>query len=193
MSEKKPMYKKPWFIVLVALILVGYAASAVTGNSSEETQVSEETQLPEPEVTETPAAETTPEPAESASNSPLSDPNSDESIAYFVMSSTGQFIDIDKDVDDAIKRAKADQSLRLLGNILEFSFNFGQLDALDAPDAVSKEWAAALLKLEAQIDATSDLGTKFVSGEASTSQVVGALEKIRGHVNSLAKIVAKVG
>lgn len=192
MAEKKPLYKRTWFIVIVVLLLLSGIGNAIGGNDPAATESSQLETSPTPTPSETLEPDASPSPEPSQEDSPLSDPNSEESIAYFAYSATGQFLDIDKDLDDAIRRAKADQTIRLLGNILELSFNLGQLKALDAPSAAADSWAAGLVKLEASIDVTSDLGTDFAAGEATTSQITNALEKVRGQVKALAKVVAKV-
>jgi hypothetical protein len=192
MAEKKPLYKRTWFIVIVVLLLLSGVGNAIAGDDPAATESSQLETSPTPTPSETLEPEASPSPEPSQEDSPLSDPNSEESIAYFAYSATGQFLDIDKDLDDAIRRAKADQTIRLLGNILELSFNLGQLKALDAPSAVADSWAAGLVKLEASIDVASDLGTDFAAGEATTSQITNALEKVRGQVKALAKVIAKV-
>lgn len=192
MVEKKPLYKRTWFIVVVAVLLLSGIGNVVSGPGSSETNSAQEQASASPTPSKVAVIEQSPTPIASETESPLSDPNSEESLAYFAFSSTGQFIDMDKDIDDGIRRAEADQRIRLLGNILELSFNLGQLESLDAPTVVAESWTAGIQKLEASIDAASDMGTAFSAREASSTQVVNALEKVRSQINALAKVVAKV-
>ena len=201
MAEKKPLYQRTWFIVVMAILLLGVVGNALNGGSdagsgetSSQEPVAEETASTTP--TETPSPEQTPSPEASesvaAETSAPVDPDSADNVAYFVLSSIGNLKDLNKDVNDAVKRAEADESFRLLGNILEFSFNFGQLQSLTAPTQVSEKWLSGMAKLEKKIDASSDAAAEFLSGTVSTSQMVSALEKVRTQLNTLADLVGTV-
>lgn len=190
MKEKKPLYKRTWFIIVAVLLLLGGIGNALGGSSTDEPTASIE-QEPAPSGESTLEESPTPEPT--VSDSPLSDPNSVESIEYFQISTAGQVKDLNKDIDDAIGRAEADQTIRLLGNILELTFNLGQLRALDAPTDLVESWNAGLAKLESAIDVASDASTDFAADEATASQVVAALEKVRARVSALAKVAASAG
>lgn len=192
MAEKQPLYKRTWFIILVVVLILGAIGNATNGSDSGTPETVQETSEPSPTPTETASAEPSPSPSVSEDAGPLSDPDSEESIAYFIYSSTGQFKDMNKDLDDAVGRANNDQTIRLLGNILELTFNLGQLKALDAPTAVAKSWSNGLVKLEASIDAASDIATDFSSGQASLSEILGSLESVRGKINGLKKVVSNL-
>lgn len=190
MAGKQPLYKRTWFIILLVVLILGAIGNATNGSDSSSPETVQETSEPSPTPTETASAE--PSPSVSDDAGPLSDPDSEESIAYFIYSSTGQFKDMNKDLDDAVGRANNDQTIRLLGNILELTFNLGQLKALDAPTTVAKSWSDGLAKLEAAIDAASDVATDFSSGQASLSEMSGSIEQVRSKVGALAKVVSKL-
>ena len=190
LAEKKPLYKRTWFLVVAGILLISGIGNAIGGSTPSSSQSTDVEASPSTSVAEELAS--SPTPSETVEPSPTTDPNSPENVAYFISSSSGQFKDLDKDIDDAVKRAKNDQFIRLLGNILEFSFNFGQLEALEVPDAVSEAWKAGMLKLDASIEEASNAATDFAVDEASTSEVVSSLEKVRDRVNALQKIVSKL-
>jgi hypothetical protein len=133
-----------------------------------------------------------PSPTESASEEVVVDPDSQENKAYFVLSSTGQILDMNKDLDDAVRRAENSQLIRLSGNILELTFNLGQLKALDAPTAVAADWQDALLKLEASLDSISEVLSAFISDEATLSEMLNEIEGVRSLTNDLIPIVERV-
>jgi hypothetical protein len=105
-------------------------------------------------------------------------------------SSSGQFIDLEKDVSDAIERAENDQTLRLLGNVLEFAFNYGQLNALDAPTAIADQWAEGLASLDAAIELSSDGATDFVVGDITTTEMINLLYGVQSQVDNLKSIAS---
>lgn len=191
-TQKKPLYKRTWFIVVVALLLLSGIGNAVNGSEPESTQATQPVATPTETAVEPALVEESPSPEPSVSESASADPDPQDNIDYFVYSSTGQFSDLNKDIDDAVRRAKADQTIRLLGNILELTFNFGQLGALDPPTAISKSWTTGMDKLEKSIDAASERATDFTSGDASLNEVLNSLENVRKQVKSLANVVSKV-
>lgn len=192
MAEKQPLYKRTWFIILIVVSILAAIGNATNGSDSSSPDTIQESAEPTPTPTQTMTAEESPSPDSSDEAGPLSDPDSEESIDYFIYSSKGQFKDMDKDLNDAVGRANNDQTIRLLGNILELSFNLGQLKALDAPTTVAKSWSDGLAKLEATIDAASDAATDFSSGQASLSEMLGSIEQVRSKVGALAKVVSKL-
>jgi hypothetical protein len=192
MAEKKPLYKRTWFVVVVILLVLSGVGNAIGGSEPEVTETTQQTSTPSETPAEAAAIEESPSASPEATDSPLSDPDSEESIAYFAYSSTGQFKDMDKDLDDAVKRANNDQTIRLMGNMLELTFNFGQLEALDAPTSVAKAWATGMAKLETSIDTASDIAGDFSSGQASLSEMLGSIEQVRAKVNALAKVVSNL-
>jgi hypothetical protein len=189
MADQKPLYQRTWFIVVMSILLLAIVSGALTNNeSSPEDQQSEIIATSEPEETPTEESASTPAP----SSSPSSDPNSPDSIAYFIFSSEGQFMDLEKDIQDAIGRAENDQTIRLLGNVLEFSFNLGQLRALDPPSVIADQWNDAIVALDDAISASSDAATEFVSGEVSLSAMLDALYSVQNAVDGLRGIAGLV-
>lgn len=128
---------------------------------------------------------------ETATEEPI-DPDSADNKTYFVVSGAGQVIDMNKDLDDAVRRAENSQLIRLSGNILELSFNLGQLQSLDAPSAVASDWQEAMGKLESSIDSISDVLSDFIADEASLSEMLEAIESVRARVNALTSILERV-
>lgn len=202
MASEKPLYQRTWFIVIMSVLFLSIVAGSLGGGSDDgqstapeptETATATPTETPTPEPTPTeeePEGETeTNSATASPSPTPTQDPDSADNVAYFLISSNGQFRDLDKDINDAGKRARADQSFRLLGNILEFSFNLGQLQSLDPPTAISDEWLAGLEKLDKAISKSSDAAADFITGGVSTSQMIGTLDKVQNQVDNLRRIV----
>jgi len=203
MGSEKPLYQRTWFIVVMSVLLLSIVAGSL-GSSEPESQAP----TPEPTVTVTATSSATPTPTptaseesataepegETASPSPIpsEDPDSAENIAYFLLSSNGQFRDLDKDVDDARKRAEADETIRLLGNILEFSFNLGQLRSLDPPSSIAEEWIEGIDKLDQAITKSSDAASDFITGSVSTSQMLKVLKGVQTRVDNLRKITASL-
>lgn len=202
MASKKPLYQRTWFIVTMSLLLIGIVGGALNGGDS-----ANDLPLAAPTATETVTVTATPSPTEtpSASASSSASPSSSSSAspttskadsasnkAYFTSSAKGDLADLEKDITDAIKRTKADQKFRLMGNILEFSFNLGQLQALDAPSQVSAKWEKALTALETAITASSEAASSFVAGDAKSGSVLSALDKVQSKVDALYSIVALV-
>jgi hypothetical protein len=205
MASDKPLYQRTWFIVVMSILFLSIVAGSLNGSSEDE-----QTAAPEPTETVTATPTATPTPTEtptedesgttsetdatssSPSPTPTQDPDSADNVAFFLISSNGQFRDLDKDIRDAVKRAEADQAFRLLGNVLEFSFNLGQLESLDPPTAIAEDWVAGLAKLDKAIEKSSDAAADFVTGGASTSQMIGALSKVQNQVDNLRRIADKV-
>lgn len=206
MASTKPLYQRTWFIAVMSILLLTIVAGSLNGeripdesatsdpaesstaspSPAEETQEVETEPEPEPAVSLDPSVEAN---EATPSESPTADPNSDFNVSFFILSSNGQFRDLEKDVGDAKKRARDDQSFRLLGNVLEFSFNFGQLQSLDPPTAIAKDWKRELRKLERVIEDSSDAATGFVSGETTLSQMLSSLDQMQNRITSLRQIV----
>ncbi len=178
-TQKHPGFGK------AASVLLAIAALSGCVQTSETVEVG-----PVPE--ESVVATEEPSPTESASEEVVVDPDSQENKAYFVLSSTGQILDMNKDLDDAVRRAENSQLIRLSGNILELTFNLGQLKALDAPTAVAADWQDALLKLEASLDSISEVLSAFISDEATLSEMLNEIEGVRSLTNDLIPIVERV-
>ena len=186
MATDKPLYQRTWFIVFVAFVAFSILATALNSGS--------DNQSPSTSQRETKAPTSTPTESESESSEPSpeasTDPDSADNISYFIYSSNGQFIDLEKDVNDAIGRAENDQTIRLLGNIVEFAFNYGQLNALDAPTAVAEQWADGLAALDAAIELSSDGAADFTAGDITTSEMINLLYGVQSQVDNLRSIVA---
>jgi hypothetical protein len=204
MASEKPLYQRTWFIVVMSILFLSIVAGSLGGGSDDgQSTAPEPTETATATPTETPTPEPTPTEQEpegdtetssataspSPSPTPTQDPDSADNVAYFLISSNGQFRDLDKDIRDAGKRAKADETLRLLGNIFEFSFNFGQLQSLDPPTAIADEWLAGLAKLDKAISKSSDAAADFITGGISTSQMIGTLDRVQNQVDNLRRIV----
>lgn len=205
MASEKPLYQRTWFIVVISVLFLSIVAGSLGGGGEEpQSAMPEPTETASSTPTETPSPTPTPtdeEPAPdsgtesgsaSPSPTPTQDPDSADNIAFFILSSNGQFRDLDKDIRDAGKRAEADQSFRLLGNVLEFSFNLGQLESLDPPTAIAEDWVAGLAKLDKAIEKSSDAAADFITGGVSTSGMLNALGKVQNQVDNLRMIVAKL-
>lgn len=178
-ARKRRRFDRSALVLLVLAVLSGCVQSTGTmevGSVPEESVVATEE----------------PSPTETANEDVPVDPDSQENKAYFVLSSTGQILDMNKDLDDATRRAENSQLIRLSGNILELTFNLGQLKALDAPTAVATDWRDALLKLEASLDSISAVLSAFVSDEATLSEMLNEIETVRSLTNDLIPIVERV-
>jgi hypothetical protein len=197
LASDKPLYQRTWFIIVMSVLFLSIVAGSLGG-------ANDEAQSPTPQPTVTVTA--TPTPTEdneavdseveaktaSPSPTPTEDPNSEESITYFIISSNGQFRDLEKDIRDARKRAEADETFRLLGNILEFSFNLGQLRSLDPPSSIADDWIIGIDKLDLAISKSSDAASDFISGTVSTSQMLKALNRVQAQVDNMRRITDSI-
>ena len=112
--------------------------------------------------------------------------------AYFIASANGDLADLNKDLDDMVKRTKQNAKIRLLGNQLELSFNLGQLEALDPPSPIAQKWTSTLGSLGDEIDKLSTICTDFVSGDTTQSKVLKGIATVRKVVEKLRTLVKKV-
>jgi hypothetical protein len=187
MATEKPLYQRTWFIVFVTFMAFAILATALNGggneNSASTTQQETATPTPSPTESESESESTEPSPE------PSTDPDSEDNVSYFILSSTGDLLDIENDVNDAIGRAENDQTIRLLGNVLEFAFNYGQLNALDAPTVVADQWADGLAELDAAIELSSDGAVDFAAGDISTSEMINLLYGVQAQVENLRSLV----
>jgi cytoskeletal protein RodZ len=186
MSAEKPLYQRTWFIILVTFVAFAILATALNGGNDEQSASTSQQETSKPTPTPTESESESPEPSPKTS----SDPDSSDNVSYFIYSSNGQFIDLEKDVNDAIRRAENDQTIRLLGNVLEFSFNYGQLSALDVPTAVADQWATGMAALDAAIELSSDGVADFTAGDISTSEMINLLYGVQAQVDNLRSIVS---
>jgi hypothetical protein len=186
MATEKPLYQRTWFIVVVTFVGLSILATALNGGSDGESPSTSQQETSTPSPTPTPTESESSEP----SPEPSIDPDSPDNVSYFLYSSSGQFIDLEKDVNDAIGRAENDQIIRLLGNVLEFAFNYGQLNALDAPTAIAEQWAEGLAALDAAIELSSDGATDFAVGDISTTEMINLLYGVQSQVDNLKSIAS---
>jgi chromosomal replication initiation ATPase DnaA len=194
-KANKPFYQRPWFIVLAVLVLISSITNALNKDeNSTSTPQATVTVTAEPTST----ASQTPVAKESKSEaSPMPEEtvnvDSDFNIANFRSSATNNLADLKKDLGDLKKRAEEGSLLRLLGNVLEISFNQGQLSALtDVPTKIAKTWPAEIAKLEAAVDALSDKTSAYVSGEISLSALKDAIGKVNSIAGKLEGLAGKL-
>ena len=74
------------------------------------------------------------------------------SPAEFANSAAGDIADMRKDLSDSVEALADGGVFRLNANLLELTFNYGQLDALDAPKPVRADWKAAMGRLDGALD-----------------------------------------
>jgi hypothetical protein len=192
-KTKKPFYQRPWFIVLAVLVLISSISNAVdkNDNTASEPQATV-TVTATPTPSETPIAEET---QAEVSPSPEETVNvdSDFNILNFKSSAQGNIDDLKKDLTDLRKRAEEGSLFRLLGNVLEISFNQGQLEALtDVPTKIARTWPAQMVKLATAIDALSDKTSAYVGGDASLSSLKDSINKVNGIADNLAALAGKL-
>lgn len=192
-EAKKPFYKRPWFIVLAVIVLISSIANAANKDDSATPEPQETvTVTATPTPTETPSveesqAEVSPSPEETVNV------DSDFNIANFKSSAINNIDDLKKDLTDLRKRAEEGSLFRLLGNVLEVSFNQGQLEALtDVPTKIAKTWPAQMLKLTAAVDALSDKTSAYVGGDASLSSLKDSINNVNGIADNLSALAGKL-
>lgn len=190
---KKPFYKRGWFIALASIFVIGSIANANNKGGETSSQPQETVTVTASPLTEqTPLSD--PSPSE-ASPSPQKTVNvdSDFNVASFRSSAKGNVADLKKDLSDLGKRAEEGSLLRLMGNIIEISFNQGQLSALtDVPTKISKTWPLEMANLEKAVDALSDETSSFVGGDTSLAKLKQAISKVNGIADKLAALAGKL-
>ncbi len=193
-KSKKPFYKRPWFIVVAVLVLISSIANAANKSdttTSEPQATVTVTATPTPTASEPAAEETQAE----VSPSPKETVNvdSDFNIANFKSNAKNNLADLKKDLGDLKKRAEEGSVLRLLGNIIEISFNQGQLEALtDVPTKIAKTWPAEMAKLATEIDALSDKTSAYVGGDISLAKLKDAIAKVNAIADNLSALAGKL-
>jgi hypothetical protein len=108
------------------------------------------------------------------------------------LSGLGQVDDMNKDLDDMLRRAENAQLIRLSGNYLELSFNLGQLQALTPPTTIADDWSSGIAKLEGSLDTMSEVLSSFISDEATLGDMIVSIEEVRARVNALVGIINKI-
>jgi hypothetical protein len=122
---------------------------------------------------------------ESAAEVDASTSGSLDSPAAFAISAGGDIADMRKDLRDSADALADGGRLRLSTNLAELSFNYGQLDALDAPEPVRAEWEAAMSSLDGALedyrtalegDSLDGVGQALVTIAAALDQLAAVVE-----------------
>lgn len=176
--------RKTWQKVLIVILGI----SVITAPFSEETN--------EVEIGSEPAISVSPTPSETQLAEPSESPSPTESVSEtpiplspveFRAYALGDLADMRKDVADAKKRINDGGFARLLGNVLELTFNVGQLQSITPSEDIAEEWNSKLAKLEAAVDKFSE-GV----GENSVSATRSDLDEILAAISTLEKFVKTV-
>ncbi len=194
-AEKKPLYKRTWFIVVAAILLISAIGNANNGGSDGASEPQATVTVTAAPESATPEAEAEPTQVPEPSPSPEETVNvdSDFNVASFRSSAKGNIADLKKDLTDLGNRAEEGSLLRLLGNVLEISFNQGQLEALtDVPTKISNTWPTEVANLATAVDALSDQTSSFVAGDTSLASLKKAISKVNGIADKLSSIVGKL-
>jgi len=106
----------------------------------------------------------------------------------FAISAGGDIEDMRKDLRDSAD-ALADGGLfRLSTNLVELTFNYGQLDALDPPEQVRADWEAAMASLDAALEAyRTSLDGESLDG---VGQALAAIDAALTQLSAIAESVA---
>jgi hypothetical protein len=111
-----------------------------------------------------------------------------DSPTIFTASVSGNIADMRKDLSDLEKAIAEDGVLRILGNITEINFNYAQIGARTAPEAIAESWNT---EFEALGESVSNL-TDRVTNDGTSKQVNSAIKAVRGNLNSLDALVAEL-
>lgn len=172
--------KKKWLIggaIVAGVLVVGSVGAAIGagGNRGEAPQAS----VP-------PAAVETVEPAEASSAPTPAVPVVEGVDAVAFRAQAGSHLDdMQKDLDDIVTTVAEDGFWRLLSNSGELAFNQAQLEVLDVPENVATTWPAALVALQASLDALSDA----IDTQDGPS-ILSAVEGVRVQVEASRGVVA---
>lgn len=101
-----------------------------------------------------------------------------DSPVRFLTGARGDLRDMRKDLKDMEEALDEGGFLRVAGNVLELSFNIGQLQSLEPPVEVANEWDAALTALEVDVARLGDL----ISDDGTPKQVNDALRDSRSSI-----------
>ena len=71
----------------------------------------------------------------------------------FAISAEGDIADMRKDLSDSVEALADGGVFRLNTNLVELTFNYAQLEALDAPKPIRAEWNAAMGRLDGALGA----------------------------------------
>lgn len=168
-----------------ALVLAGCGsdASQTSGAPVDATPTSAASSVastPEPDATESTETTQAPEETPSASASP-----SPDSPAFFAASARGDLRDLRKDLRDLERALDEGGLFRMLGNVLELSFNVGQLGSLTPPLEIGGAWDDGLAELELSVDELS----AAIENDAPLREVRERLTQVRERVDALGAVV----
>lgn len=110
------------------------------------------------------------------------------SPALFSASALGDIADLDKDLVDLQKSIAKGGLFRAVGNVLELSFNMGQLESLTPPPKIASAWSSELSKLDKAIGKVSASVEKSASLGATSKSIAAA----RAQAKQLASVVRKL-
>lgn len=127
------------------------------------------------------------ESAEQVESESDSSGSSGMSRAQFAVSARGDAKELLKDATDAEVALEDGGMFRLIGNGLEMSFNLGQLQALDPPKSVAREWNRELNKIDAAIDEYTDA----IGGDSET-KIQSSIDTIKKACRRLIVIAENV-
>jgi hypothetical protein len=165
-------------LTAVGVLVGAFALSACSGPAEEAAPQATVTvtATPEPVVTAEPSDTSEPtgltEPSE-AESSPEPTAASTLSAAEFALSARGDLRDLLKDAGDAQDALDEGGTLRLVTNGGAMMFNVGQLQALEPPTQVAKDWTRGLDELDQDVQDYVDA----VGGD-SVSKIQKAINQI---------------
>jgi len=139
---------------------------------------------PEPAAAETPGTEVDDSAASAGDDLSVGEEDATEetrepdSPVRFLSGARGDLRDMRKDLRDIEEALDEGGFLRVAGNVLELSFNIGQLQSLEPPVKVASEWESALAALEVNVDRLADL----ISDDGTPRQVNNALRDSRSSI-----------
>ena len=110
------------------------------------------------------------------------------SPVMFASSARGDLADMSKDLVDLQRAIDKGGLFRAMGNVLELSFNLGQLESLEPPTKIASTWKRELAKLETAIDAVS----ASVSDGASVSTSKKRIAAVQSQIKKLDALIKKV-
>jgi hypothetical protein len=109
------------------------------------------------------------------------------STQSFLTDARNNLADLRKDVSDAQSALAEGRAVGLGWNFAEIAFNSGQLGALTAPDSIATEWDAAIVEVNAGLDAAT-LGYE----NDSISEMETGLARVSAAADTLAGLIDRV-
>lgn len=110
------------------------------------------------------------------------------SPVMFASSARGDLADMSKDLVDLQRAIDKGGLFRAMGNVLELSFNLGQLESLEPPTKIASTWNRELAKLKTAIDAVS----ASVSDGASVSTSKKRIAAVQSQIKKMDALIKKV-